>query len=817
MKKLYPSDAIFTFLITCLSLSTTFAQMPVIHAVEPISERASRYEKFEVKLDLTASYANPYNYNDIAITALFTAPDGRTFRVDGFFMQNFDLNTQSGNLVALDSGVFKVRFAPDQAGEWHYVVSCTTSTGTATFVDKVFQCVLNPNAKNKGFVRRSATNYLQFDNGEQYIPIGENMAWQVGNAYLDYKNWLNRLAANGGNFFRLWQAHWGLGIEWSNGVIGFQGLGKYKQTNAFYQDWLFDYCTENDIYIMLCMQHHGQVSSNVNPNWNENPYNIANGGPCQRTWDFFTNETARNYTKNRLRYIVARWGYAHSIMAWELFNEVDWTNEYVQRQGEVANWHADMAAYLKSIDPYEHLVTTSFAHEHYDPEVWHHPDIDFTQTHFYVNVPNLERTLSKGIRKYLADYNKPTLNGEFGLGGSAKGLGTLDPDGIHIHNALWASLFSGGMGTAMSWWWDNYIDPKNLYYHFAPISEVGEQIPFKDSNFKPISSTVSGVTANLTLTPTQGWGALSDTLFEIGLGGVVTPPNAGLGFYLYGAEWNTQYRRPPVFVVNFPQNGQFVVKTANQTGSNPKIAIWLDGIRVLETTALINQSYTVNVPAGAHRIKVDNTGTDWISISSYSFTKLGSAVDTYTLASEEKDKVVGWVLNNNYNHEFVKNNGNPEVASMALLTLENIKNGAYQVRWFDCLTGALTNIESVYVNDGRLVLSIPELWWDFAFILDNQIVNVAEIDQAQSFSLYPNPVTTGVLNISFELDYPTLVLITLLDAAGRQMQILLNQTLSGGAQEIKTMISNHLAAGIYWVKVQTGQRVATKPVVIVKP
>ncbi|MCZ0212168.1 hypothetical protein OZK63_43170, partial [Streptomyces sp. UMAF16] len=68
------------------------------------------------------------------------------------------------------------------------------------------------------------------------------------------------------------------------------------------------------------LNHHGQVSTTVNPEWNNNPYNIANGGPCNNTWDFFSNSTAKNLFKNRMRYIIARYGYSNTIMSWELFN-----------------------------------------------------------------------------------------------------------------------------------------------------------------------------------------------------------------------------------------------------------------------------------------------------------------------------------------------------------------------------------------------------------------------------------------------------------------------------------------------------------------
>lgn len=825
MKKWYKSiwkvknyPQIFLFFGMLFSFQHLLAQTPVITAVTPVSTSVEQYDKFEVRLDLTATYTNPYDYDNIRVFATFINPDNQSITVDGFFMQDFQFTSlQTGTIAPLNNGVFKVRFSPNQPGTWRYTISCTTPAGTSTFPEQNFQCVSNSNSNNKGFIRTSASHYLQFDNQEQYIPIGENMGWQVSNPYVDYKKWLDKLSANKGNFFRIWQAHWGLGIEWQNNNNGFQGLRRYKQSNGFYLDWLFDYCAAQNIYLLFCIQHHGQVSSNVNPNWNESPYNIANGGPCANTWDFFTHPAAKNHVKNRLRYIIARWGYSRNIMSWELFNEVDWTDQFDQRKSDVANWHAEMAAFLKDNDPYEHLVTTSYANDNNDPAVWHNPDIDFTQTHYYINIPNLERALSGGIKKYLQEYQKPTLTGEFGLGDSGSGLSTLDPDGIHIHNSLWASLFSGGMGAAMTWWWDNYIDPQNLYYHFAPVSEITQFITFKDSKFTPITSVINGAPSDLSLSPTsQGWGVLGDTLIAIE-NGVVTPSGATLPFFLYGSQWNTQYRRPPSFKVNYPANGKFTVKTASQTGNSPKVAIWLDGVKKLEQNAAVNQSFTIDIPAGEHTIKVDNTGTDWIGIAAYSFSGLGSAVDAYTLISEDKSKVTGWVLNNQYNHDFIKNNGIPSAANGAILKINAVKNGSYLVKWFDCLSGALVNTTPAIVENGTLNLLIPSLLWDLAFVMEDQSVNVHSIKTAFPFTIYPNPVSTGQIHITFDLKTATQVRIDLLDATGRILQTLHRGELPTGEQKIAQHLSANLSAGMYWVRITTDNQAATQPLVIVKP
>lgn len=792
------------------------AQAPQILQIIPANTSVEQYGKFEAVVGLTAVFTNPYDYDQISVTGIFTGPNGQSVAVDGFFMQDFEItNTQTGTINALNNGVFKIRFAPSQIGTWSYTLTCTTPAGTGTFAPQTFQCIA-PTGNNKGFVRSDATNYLHFDGGEQFIPIGENLGWQQGNIYTDYKRWLDKIADNQGNFFRIWQCHWGLGIEWLNNSNGYQGLRRYKQTNGFYLDWLFDYCAQKGIYAMLCLQHHGQVSSNVNPNWSESPYNTVNGGPCSNTWDFFTNGAAKNHVKNRLRYVIARWGYARSILAWELFNEVDWTNQYEQRQTDVAAWHAEMALYLKQKDPNQHLITTSFAQYFYDPMVWNGPDIDFTQTHYYVNVPNLERVLATGVRYSLDNYGKPTLTGEFGISGSGSNLGAIDPDGIHIHNCLWGSLFAGGMGAGLSWWWDNYIDPRDLYYHFAPVASVAQSIDFRGGNFMPAASHATGVGADLSVTPSQGWGGLADTLVQIQEGGVIAPA-ASLGQFLYGSVWNTQFRRPPVFHVNFPQNGQFKVITSNQAGQSPQIAIWLDGQLMLQTAAQINQTYSINVPAGPHIIKVDNTGTDWITVAAYVFTGVGSALDTYALLSSDHNQLAGWVLNNSYNHVYIGANGLPSPAVGGMLHASGLNNGSYTAQWYNCMTGAMVATNTGAVVDGQLSIAIPDLQWDLAFLLTAAPLSTHQPVSDLAFKVYPNPIATGPLTLTFDLPHTGVISIALLDVSGRQVASLHQAVHLQGSLVIETGLPAGLAAGNYWVKMETAGYVGVKPIVVAVP
>jgi Domain of unknown function (DUF5060) len=695
-----------------------FAQ-PIINTIAVNSTSIQKLNKFELTVGITATYSNPYNYDDIAVQCVFTAPSGRKDTVDGFFMQEYTLN--NGSLTATGTGDFKVRYAPNETGTWAYSLRCTTASGTGTYAIQNFECTASTEA---GFIRKNATNYLSFDNGTQYIPVGENIGWQSSNVVADYTTWLSNLTANGGNFIRVWMSSWAFGLEWKNNYNGFLGLQKYKQTSAFYFDWLLDYCKQNNVYIMTTLNNHGQVSTGVNPEWADNPYNAANGGPANNTWDFFTNATAKSLHKNRLRYIIARYGYSSTIQSWELFNEVDWTDQFDTRKADVKNWHEEMANYIKGKDVYNHLVTTSYAKDINDDATWNIANIDFSQTHYYIDAPNIENTIASGTQTYLSKFQKPILNGEFGLGPDGAALSTMDPTGIHIHNALWGTSFSGAMGSGMSWWWDSYIHPKNLYPYFKPLTTLLNGIELMKGNYKKTTATTTGGgTADASIVPGADWGIAPAASFTIDAVGGITPAATQLSRYMYGNLYNTQYRKPPTFNVTYPVAGQFKVVTGGSIGTAPKVNITVDGIEVLNTNAAINTTYSVNIAAGAHTIKVDNLGTDWFLVSNYAFTNIGSPLSTYVLKSANNAKAAGYIINYNYNWKYIQNSGGiaPPAINGAGIQLQGLQNGPCIIDFYSCSTGLLVSSYNSNISNGSVSAPLPSIGWDVAFKLSTNI------------------------------------------------------------------------------------------------
>jgi hypothetical protein len=79
---------------------------------------------------------------------------------------------------------------------------------------------------------------------------------------------------------------------------------------------------------------------------------------------------------------------------------------------------------------------------------------------------------------------QPSLVSEYGADfrGPAETLAS-DPDAVAFHAGLWAPLLAGTAGTGMSWWWDNVVDPEDLYFHLAAVSAFVDGLAFDEQGF----------------------------------------------------------------------------------------------------------------------------------------------------------------------------------------------------------------------------------------------------------------------------------------------------------------------------------------------
>jgi hypothetical protein len=416
----------------------------------------ARYELVEFDLQTSYRVQNPYDPAEIDLLLHVTAPDGSQFSVPAFWFQDFD------PVAASPCGFpgWKARLTPDQEGEWTVQAEIAGQDISSQPLKFTAGAAATP-----GFVRLHPQNpnYFAFDDGSTFFPVGLNIGWWQSSPLEDYARWMDQLSANGGTLIRVWMASWSFGIEWND-----TGLGNYdgRQYRAWLLDQLFEMARQRGIYIELVLLNHGAFSENTNPEWEYNPYNAALGGPLDSPAEFASDETARQYFQRRLRYIAARWGYSTHLFAWEWWNEVNWTPIST---ADLAAWVVEMTAFLKPYDPYDHLVSISYAGTGWR-EVLDLPEIDFIQHHEYSYLDPMEE-----FPKLLEWENglapgKPVLFAEFGYSAGREDTTSFDQQGIHLHNGLWAATFSGFASPAMYWWWDSYIDPLGLWGQFGGLT-----------------------------------------------------------------------------------------------------------------------------------------------------------------------------------------------------------------------------------------------------------------------------------------------------------------------------------------------------------
>jgi hypothetical protein len=171
--------------------------------------------------------------------------------------------------------------------------------------------------------------------------------------------------------------------------------------------------------------------------------------------------------QRRVRYIAARWGYSTHLFAWEWWNEVNFTgipDETLQP------WLADMTRYLRQLDPYGHLVTTSYSEGRRDP-AWKMPEISFMQQHDYSNHdPAVEFADALGAFRRISK-DKPLLMGEHGLNATGEPANVDRAAGlVHFHNGLWAAPFTGWAGPALAWNWNDLVDPNKLWPQYKALA-----------------------------------------------------------------------------------------------------------------------------------------------------------------------------------------------------------------------------------------------------------------------------------------------------------------------------------------------------------
>lgn len=390
---------------------------------------AALYGLLDVALGVSPAVENPYDPDEVTVDVRLVSDGGDEVRWPAFW----------------DGEAWRLRWRPPAEGGWHAVVEVDGVDAEAFDVEVVDEGLPGPLVVDGHGFRHV--------DGAAFVPVGLNLGWSAGGGAQDYARWFAAMSAEGGTFARVWFTHFsGQDPEWDD-------LGRMDLDDSAELDAILDAAHAEGVLVLPVLWQHSELEADNWSSWDENPYNAANGGPCADSLCFFEDEAARTLQRRLTRYAVARWGGHPALAGWEVMNELDLVEGVT---GDVAAaWAADVAEDLRALEGDLHPITWSYALLPYldTDQAW--AGADYRQMHSYLYADVDPVVL--GVAAAHAQGGDAVLVGEWGLDFLGD-LDRADTAGLAWHNATWAALAAGSMGGALAWWWNDHIEPNDLWH-----------------------------------------------------------------------------------------------------------------------------------------------------------------------------------------------------------------------------------------------------------------------------------------------------------------------------------------------------------------
>ena len=324
-------------LAVCVHLLNTASSVAqsYYNSITMNNSSVGKFEMIEIDVDVSTSYTNPYNKNEIHMYCQFKDNLNNCFYQDAFYYEGAFATFPSPDLeiIELDgTNNWKVRFTPNRAGQWTFRLCAIDNTGTHYSGYYYFNCIPND---NKGFIKIKDSRYLRYDDNSNYIPIGGNYPYYQGVRWgnntrgtEEIKDAIDEMQANGINFFRFEMNEIG-----SLSIMGYdfqQNINYYSyfnQRDSWRLDEIIEYARAKNINIVLALFAHSSFGDsgychnawsgynpfNININPSNSPVYPDTKGDCFTPYEFYSKSTAREIQYRFIRYSLSRWGYTTNI------------------------------------------------------------------------------------------------------------------------------------------------------------------------------------------------------------------------------------------------------------------------------------------------------------------------------------------------------------------------------------------------------------------------------------------------------------------------------------------------------------------------
>jgi hypothetical protein len=293
----------------------------------------------------------------------------------------------------------------------------------------------------------------------------------------------------------------------------------------------------------------------------------------------------------------------------------------------------------------------------------------------------------------------------------------------------------------MTWYWDSYVEPQKLYPIYGSFARWITGFDFVAQKPRRVEGEIiyakpadAAIPESAPLIPSdESWSPapfnepVSVTVDRLGKLSSDRP----LAHIMHSPKGHKELYNPATFDLDAPEATTFGVRIEGVSGwSGGGLQISLDGKVVLSqefpntnragnrrTLMQYNKAYRIALPEGRHKVRVEDTGNDWIVVS-YEIPWLvaGPPLRAYGLAGS--DRALVWVQNRHYRYDRPADDkmSSPTVEGARLLL--PLPPGRWNVEFWDTQRGAVTATHEVTrAADGRAEITLPPITWDAALRL----------------------------------------------------------------------------------------------------
>lgn len=282
------------------------------------------YGMYEDTINFKTETGNSHTFSDpfygVELTATFTSPSGKKFNWFGFYDGNGN-GEQSGD-------IWKIRFMPDEVGEWTYTwrFSSNGPSGSDRFTAVKSSAKPGPLRKDK-----KIPQWLVTANGNRHVFSNMNHAGLTSASFTNPKKAI-------GDTVKL-----NYDIHWISGPLHVDWAAKSKNANNPY---IF---MDTNNYIPRLQGWHYAENGLYKEAYNKNIYLYEFLGFYAGNKFYLLHKKPISFQNKVIKYWLARTA-PNYIFLYNIGFELA---EYVN----VPSWPEERAKFIKSIDPWDHLVT----------------------------------------------------------------------------------------------------------------------------------------------------------------------------------------------------------------------------------------------------------------------------------------------------------------------------------------------------------------------------------------------------------------------------------------------------------------------------